>query len=241
MCCSRFSGEFQPVSIRMAKEQDLPLNPLKISGLCGRLMCCLRYEFEAYKDFKSRAPKKGSSVETPLGDGKVVELNTPREMVKVRLAEGGSITVPLGSMECERGCPCKVSREALDALDDPRANSMLSRMSAAAEAKSAAATAEQEKASRRSQAPKQSGESRGESRRSKSKRSGRDPKAAERGGAEQKSANRAEGQKAAPKGEKQVPGGAEEKKASGAGSSGRRRRRRRPPGKGSGTEGGTSS
>ncbi len=59
LCCVRFGGEFQPVSIRMAKEQDLPLNPLKISGLCGRLMCCLRYEYEAYKDFKSRAPEEG--------------------------------------------------------------------------------------------------------------------------------------------------------------------------------------
>ena len=58
LCCARFAGDFQPVSIRMAKEQDLPLNPTKISGVCGRLMCCLRYEFEAYKDFKQRAPKQ---------------------------------------------------------------------------------------------------------------------------------------------------------------------------------------
>ena len=72
LCCVRFGGEFQPVSIRMAKEQDLPLNPLKISGLCGRLMCCLRYEFEAYKDYKGRAPKKGAIIETPLGLAKVV-------------------------------------------------------------------------------------------------------------------------------------------------------------------------
>ena len=60
LCCARFGGDFQPVSIRMAKEQDLPLNPLKISGLCGRLMCCLRYEYDAYKDFKTRAPKRGA-------------------------------------------------------------------------------------------------------------------------------------------------------------------------------------
>ena len=61
LCCTRFGGQFEPVSIRMAKEQDLPLNSSKISGVCGRLMCCLRYEFEAYKDFKSRAPKRRRS------------------------------------------------------------------------------------------------------------------------------------------------------------------------------------
>lgn len=116
LCCVRFGGEFQPVSIRMAKEQDLPLNPLKISGLCGRLMCCLRYEFEAYKDFKARAPKRGATVETPLGEGKVVELNTPRETVTVHVSEVGTMSVPLSSMECcsGKGCPCSISRAALD-------------------------------------------------------------------------------------------------------------------------------
>ncbi len=116
LCCVRFGGDFQPVSIRMAKEQDLPLNPLKISGLCGRLMCCLRYEFDAYKDFKSRAPKRGTMVETPLGEGKVVELNTPRETVTVRVPQAGAMTVPLSAMECcsGKGCPCSITREALD-------------------------------------------------------------------------------------------------------------------------------
>ncbi|MBE0476613.1 MAG: stage 0 sporulation family protein [Coriobacteriia bacterium] len=115
LCCARLGGEFHPVSIRMAKEQDLPLNPLKISGVCGRLMCCLRYEYDAYKEYKSRAPKRGAEVETPLGAGKVVELNTPKETVTIRLFEGGSLTVPLGSMECgkDTGCPCKVPPEAI--------------------------------------------------------------------------------------------------------------------------------
>ena len=76
LCCCRFGGNFQPVSIRMAKEQDLPLNPTKISGVCGRLMCCLRYEYEAYKDFKKRAPKKGTLVDTPLGTAKIIGFNT---------------------------------------------------------------------------------------------------------------------------------------------------------------------
>ena len=116
LCCVRFGGEFQPVSIRMAKEQDLPLNPLKISGLCGRLMCCLRYEYEAYKDFKSRAPKKGAIIETPLGLAKVSELNTPRETIGMKFEDGKRVTVPLAEMGCSKGtgCPCTVSRETLE-------------------------------------------------------------------------------------------------------------------------------
>jgi len=116
LCCVRFGGEFQPVSIRMAKEQDLPLNPLKISGLCGRLMCCLRYEYEAYKDFKSRAPRKGAIIETPLGLAKVSELHTPRETIGMKLEDGTRVTVPLAGMCCSKGtgCPCSVSREVLE-------------------------------------------------------------------------------------------------------------------------------
>ena len=107
-----FRWRFQPVSIRMAKEQDLPLNPLKISGLCGRLMCCLRYEYEAYKDFKSRAPRKGTIVETPLGLAKVSELHTPRETIGMKLEDGTRVTVPLAGMGCSKGtgCPCSVSQ-----------------------------------------------------------------------------------------------------------------------------------
>lgn len=123
LCCVRFGGEFQPVSIRMAKEQDLPLNPQKISGACGRLMCCLRYEFDAYKDFKQRAPKRNAIVETPKGLAKVVELNTPRELVTMRLEDGERITVPLSGMECGKGegctCPCKVREDALPAEPEP--------------------------------------------------------------------------------------------------------------------------
>ena len=117
LCCVRFGGEFQPVSIRMAKEQDLPLNPLKISGLCGRLMCCLRYEYEAYKDFKGRAPKRGSMISIPGGgEAKVIEFNTPKETVTLRLPEGGgTVTIPLTGFECGKGgsCPCALSADAL--------------------------------------------------------------------------------------------------------------------------------
>ncbi len=121
LCCVRLGNDFQPVSIRMAKEQDLPLNPLKISGLCGRLMCCLRYEYDAYKDYKSRAPRRGAMIETPNGEGKVTDLNTPKETVTLRLQDGSNVTVPLAEMTCAKGsgCPCSVSAEAFEKATGP--------------------------------------------------------------------------------------------------------------------------
>ncbi len=105
----------------MAKEQDLPLNPLKISGLCGRLMCCLRYEFEAYKDFKSRAPRRNAIIETPQGLAKVIDMNTPREMITLQFEDGSRTEVPLSAMDCscDKGCPCRVKAEALPAPEEP--------------------------------------------------------------------------------------------------------------------------
>ncbi len=85
ICCASATGEFQPVSIKMAKEQGLSLSPTKISGTCGRLMCCLKYEQEAYEDAISRMPGVGSLVETSRGKGIVSEVNLLRETVKVRL------------------------------------------------------------------------------------------------------------------------------------------------------------
>ena len=84
-CCSQFLNEFQPVSIKMAKTQNLSLNPTKISGTCGRLMCCLKYEQDAYVDLVKRAPKSDSFVETPDGAGTVTNVNLLRETVQVRL------------------------------------------------------------------------------------------------------------------------------------------------------------
>ena len=98
LCCKRLGGEFCPVSIRMAKEQDLSLNPQKISGICGRLMCCLRYEYDAYKDFKSRAPKMGAQINTPDGTGKVVNLDVPKEIITIQVADDKKIKVPLADM-----------------------------------------------------------------------------------------------------------------------------------------------
>ncbi|MFQ9179933.1 MAG: stage 0 sporulation family protein [Eggerthella lenta] len=115
LCCKRLGGEFCPVSIRMAKEQDLSLNPQKISGVCGRLMCCLRYEFDAYKDFKSRAPKQNATVETPDGPAKVVDLDVPREIVSLKIMGEKPVKVPLADFDPpEEGSnrPNRVGEEA---------------------------------------------------------------------------------------------------------------------------------
>ena len=86
-CCSQFLDDFQPVSTKMAKVQSLSLNPAKISGSCGRLMCCLRYEQEAYEDLIKKVPKQGAFVETKDGFGTAVQVNLLRQTVKVRLDE----------------------------------------------------------------------------------------------------------------------------------------------------------
>lgn len=85
LCCYSFLTDFQPVSIKMAKEQGLSLNPTKISGACGRLMCCLKYEHEAYEEMISRVPKEGAIVETPDGQGVVISSSLLKELVKVKL------------------------------------------------------------------------------------------------------------------------------------------------------------
>ena len=86
-CCSSFLDDFHPVSIKMAKTQNLSLNPTKISGTCGRLMCCLKYEQEAYEDLLRHAPKMDSFVDTPEGRGTVVEVDLLRSRVKVRMED----------------------------------------------------------------------------------------------------------------------------------------------------------
>jgi cell fate regulator YaaT (PSP1 superfamily) len=89
LCCATFLKDFEPVTLRMAKDQDLPLNPLKISGACGRLMCCLKYEHPLYQDFKGIAPGIGEHVDSPEGPGRVVAHNVPSDTVVVRLDDGG--------------------------------------------------------------------------------------------------------------------------------------------------------
>ena len=92
-CCSQFLTEFHPVSIKMAKIQGLSLNPTKISGACGRLMCCLKYEETAYEDLVKKAPKIGAFVETPSGKGSVINVNLLRGNAKVRLEDGYDTTL----------------------------------------------------------------------------------------------------------------------------------------------------
>lgn len=85
ICCTTFLGEFEPVSIKMAKEQDLSLNPAKISGLCGRLMCCLKFEQDVYESIIEVMPEIGTIVITPLGKGTVIEKHTLMESIKVKV------------------------------------------------------------------------------------------------------------------------------------------------------------
>ena len=90
-CCASFLDDFQPVSIKMAKTQNLSLNPTKISGTCGRLMCCLKYEQEAYEDLLRRSPKQDSFVDTPEGRGTITEVDLLRQRVKVRMEDSPEI------------------------------------------------------------------------------------------------------------------------------------------------------
>src|SRR5213592_1400051 len=95
LCCSSWISDFGVVSIKMAKEQDLPLNPSKISGVCGRLLCCLAYENENYIQAKQSMPQIGTMFDTPSGTGKVVGVNVPQDSVEVMLESGVTIHAPL--------------------------------------------------------------------------------------------------------------------------------------------------
>lgn len=99
LCCTMFLGDDEPVSIRMAKEQNLPLNPMKISGLCGRLMCCLKYEQEQYVRFRKEAPSKGTPVSTPSGAGVVAGYNVTREAIVVRFEDGSTSDIRLSTCQ----------------------------------------------------------------------------------------------------------------------------------------------
>jgi len=109
LCCATFLKDFEPVSVRMAKDQDLPVNPLRIAGACGRLMCCLKYEHPLYQDFHATAPREGSQVETPDGPGTVVGHNVPADQVVVKLAADGRRTT------CPKASVCG-SRKAYEAM-----------------------------------------------------------------------------------------------------------------------------
>jgi cell fate regulator YaaT (PSP1 superfamily) len=107
LCCSTFLTDFEPVTIRMAKDQDLPLNPMRISGACGKLMCCLKYEHPLYQEFDATAPAVGARVETEQGQGRVVGRSVPADSVTVRLDSDGTRCV------CSRASVCG-SRQAYE-------------------------------------------------------------------------------------------------------------------------------
>ena len=118
-CCSTFLGDFQPVSIKMAKEQGLSLNPVKISGTCGRLMCCLKYEQNAYEHLLKITPKQGAIVETAEGKGVVIENNLLTGRLKVRLdrnTEAPPQYFQRDDVKIVRDVPIRVAREELEAL-----------------------------------------------------------------------------------------------------------------------------
>lgn len=120
-CCMRFLNEFQPVSIKMAKEQGLSLNPVKISGVCGRLMCCLKYEQDVYEELIGLTPKVGSVVKTPDGDGIVEENNILGGTVKVRLSKNpDALPVQYGIHDIKvlHGCP-KKQKSKLNGKENP--------------------------------------------------------------------------------------------------------------------------
>ncbi|MFA5146170.1 MAG: stage 0 sporulation family protein [Candidatus Omnitrophota bacterium] len=93
LCCAMYLKDFEPVTIKMAKEQNLPLNPTKISGLCGRLMCCLGYEYATYKELMKGAPHQGEIIKTDKGAGKVVAVNALKRSATVELEDGKQIEV----------------------------------------------------------------------------------------------------------------------------------------------------
>ncbi len=118
-CCSSFLGEFQPVSIKMAKEQSLSLNPTKISGTCGRLMCCLKYEQDCYEDLLKITPKVGAYVETAEGKGTVEDANILTGVLKVKLEkkqDAPAITVKREDVKLIKDGQIRVNRDELAAL-----------------------------------------------------------------------------------------------------------------------------
>jgi cell fate regulator YaaT (PSP1 superfamily) len=99
LCCARFLKDFEPVTIKMAKDQSLPLNPTKISGVCGRLMCCLSYEHKCYKELTRGLPKMGQKIKTKEGPGKVVDINYLRRTAVIELEGGRQLKMDYGKEE----------------------------------------------------------------------------------------------------------------------------------------------
>ena len=120
-CCKSFLGDFQPVSVKMAKEQNLSLSPTKISGTCGRLMCCLKYEQDAYEHLLRVTPKNGAVVETPEGRGVVVDFNLLTGILKVRLdkrPEAAPLVISRKQVKLVKDSKIQVDKKELEALKE---------------------------------------------------------------------------------------------------------------------------
>ncbi len=116
-CCSRFLGEFQPVSIKMAKEQSLSLNPTKISGTCGRLMCCLKYEQESYEELLKVTPKVGAVVKTADGRGIVEDVNLLTGKLRVKMDKTDAVAIlDKGDVEVIKDAVIRVDKDEIKAL-----------------------------------------------------------------------------------------------------------------------------
>jgi cell fate regulator YaaT (PSP1 superfamily) len=120
LCCSSFLTDFAPVGIKMAKEQDLSLNPQKISGVCSRLMCCLNYEYEHYRAARRCVPKLGSVLQTEQGAGKLIEIDVLRDQATLILEDGNRVSLPLATVAVHRpGCPHQCGRTAPTPDEEP--------------------------------------------------------------------------------------------------------------------------
>jgi cell fate regulator YaaT (PSP1 superfamily) len=98
LCCASFLKDFEPVSVRMAKEQQLSLNPSKISGICGRLMCCLVYEYASYQEIRKSLPRVGKRIQIPEGEGKIIRYNLIRATVTLEMEDKRELELPLADL-----------------------------------------------------------------------------------------------------------------------------------------------
>lgn len=117
-CCATFLQDFAPVSVKMAKEQNLSLNPSKISGCCGRLMCCLTFEYQTYLDLKVGFPKVGKRVTLPEGEGKVIRQNVITRTITVDLGDGREVEVPLAKLQLPPAAPPSPTANEAEVSED---------------------------------------------------------------------------------------------------------------------------
>lgn len=142
LCCSSWLTSFPTVSIKMAKEQDLPLNPGKISGVCGRLLCCLTYEYEAYRKLRGTLPKVGTRLSTPAGEAKITGINVPKQMVTLLLTESmTTYEVPALELQLQYGTVVRPA-ELVEAVETPLRREEEARIQGEATATEAPAAAE---------------------------------------------------------------------------------------------------